>query len=203
VVNGLWAHGVVFPRHAGARGAVAKHARLTGHSSLCRPHWLTRRERQKTPGERGSPFRQWSSSARHDPIGVAISNLPEGERLSAVVSNSHGKRSRCLHAHDRGLGPKANLTCGGSCGRAFYRTVSFCLRHNDWRTLRNPDCFGPRDGIPMTVRGGGFPASPLAFMPIGRMGPPLRTFAADAHDCIVVQVLGPTAYKLVARFNRA
>ena len=38
----------------------------------------------------------------------------------------------------------------------------------------------------MMVRGGGFPASPLAFMPIGRMGPPLRSFAADAHDCIVV-----------------
>jgi hypothetical protein len=55
----------------------------------------------------------------------------------------------------------------------------------------------------MTVRGGGFPTSPLAFMPIGRMGPPLRSFAADAHDCIVVPVLGPTAYKVVARFNRA
>src|SRR6516162_4061531 len=51
------------------------------------------------------------------------------------------------------------------------------------------------DEIPMTVRGGGFPTSPLAFMPIGRMGPPLRSFAADAHDCIVVPVLGPTAYK--------
>ena len=40
------------------------------------------------------------------------------------------------------------------------------------------------DGVPMMVRGGGFPTSPLAFMPIGRMGPPLRSFAADAHDCI-------------------
>ena len=35
----------------------------------------------------------------------------------------------------------------------------------------------------MTVRGGGTPTSPLAFMPTGRMGPPLRSFAADAHDC--------------------
>jgi transposase len=58
-----------------------RHARPTGHSSLCRPHWLTRRERQKTPGERVSPFWQWSSSARHGAIGVAISNVPEGERL--------------------------------------------------------------------------------------------------------------------------
>src|SRR5262249_43416097 len=88
-----------------------------------------------------------------------------------------------------------------------YPTASFCVRHNDWRTLRVPRQFRPRsyacDGIPMTVRGGGFPTSPLAFRPIGRMGPPLRSFAADAHDCIVVPVLGPTAYKVVARFNRA
>jgi len=31
------------------------------------------------------------------------------------------------------------------------------------------------------------------------MGPPLRSFAADAHDCIMVWVLGPTGYKVVAR----
>jgi hypothetical protein len=35
------------------------------------------------------------------------------------------------------------------------------------------------------------------------MGPPLRSFAADAHDCIMVRVLGPTGYKVVARLNRA
>jgi len=51
----------------------------------------------------------------------------------------------------------------------------------------------------MTVRGGGIPTCPLAFVPIGRMGPPLRSFAADAHDCIMVRVLGPTGYKVVAR----
>ena len=38
-----------------------------------------------------------------------------------------------------------------------------------------------------------------AFVPIGRMGPPLRSFAADAHDCIMVRVFGPTGYKVVAR----
>ena len=101
---------------------VAKHARPTGHSSLCRPHWLTRRERQKTPGERVSPFRQWSSSARHGAIGVAISNVPEGERLSAVVSSSHGERSRCSQAHDRGLGTQATdrsvaVRVAGRCTR--------------------------------------------------------------------------------------
>jgi hypothetical protein len=39
--------------------------------------------------------------------------------------------------------------------------------------------------------------------PQGRMGPPLRSFAADAHDCIMVGVLGPTEYKVVARLIRA
>ena len=51
----------------------------------------------------------------------------------------------------------------------------------------------------MMVRGGAIPTCPLAFMPIGRMGPPLRSFAADAHDCIMVQVVRPTGYKVVAR----
>jgi hypothetical protein len=36
-------------------------------------------------------------------------------------------------------------------------------------------------------------------VPTGRMGPPLRSFAADAHGCIMVRVLGPNGYKVVAR----
>jgi hypothetical protein len=39
----------------------------------------------------------------------------------------------------------------------------------------------------------------MAVMPKGRMGPPPRSFAADAHGCIMVRVLGPTEYKVVAR----
>jgi len=35
------------------------------------------------------------------------------------------------------------------------------------------------------------------------MGPPPRSFAADAHECIMVRVPGPTAYKVVARLIRA
>ena len=38
----------------------------------------------------------------------------------------------------------------------------------------------------------------MAVMPRGRMGPP-PSFAADAHGCIMVRVLGPTEYKVVAR----
>jgi hypothetical protein len=40
-------------------------------------------------------------------------------------------------------------------------------------------------------------------MPKRRMGPQLRSFAADAYDCIMVLVLGPTEYKAVARLIRA
>src|SRR5262249_8750328 len=152
--------------------------------------------------------REWSSSARHGAIGVAISNVPEGERLSAVVSSSHGERSRCSQAHDRGLGTQATdrsvaVRVAGRCSRR----RRFVFRTNIGGGLGVPAEFRPGwyvcHEIRMTVRGGGFPTSPLAFMPIGRMGPPLRSFAADAHDCIVVPVLGPTAYKVVARFNRA
>src|SRR6266404_9389191 len=55
----------------------------------------------------------------------------------------------------------------------------------------------------MTVRGGGVPVCAMAFAPRKRMGPPPRSFAADAHNCVMVRVLGPTAYKVVARLIRA
>src|SRR2546428_1134873 len=87
----------------GAGGAGAKHARPTGHSALCWPHGLARRERHKTPGERAGPFRQRSSSARHDPIGVAISHVSEEQRVGAVVSSPHRERARYSQAHDRSL----------------------------------------------------------------------------------------------------
>ena len=76
-------------------------------SALCRPHGLARRERQKTPGERAGPFRQRSGSTRHDPIGVAISHVPEGQHLGAVVSSPHRERPRHSQDHDRGLGAQA------------------------------------------------------------------------------------------------
>jgi hypothetical protein len=82
--------------------------------------------------------------------------------------------------------------------------ASFCARRNERRTLKTPDSFGPVrracDGSPMTVRGGGSRRSSMALMPKGRMGPPLRSFAADAHGCIMVRVFGPAGYKVAARF---
>src|SRR5260370_35395683 len=51
----------------------------------------------------------------------------------------------------------------------------------------------------MTVGGGGVAACAMAFVPRKRMGPPPGSFAADAHECIMVRVPGPTEYKVVAR----
>jgi hypothetical protein len=62
-------------RHAGAGGAVAKHARPTSRSALYRPHWLARREREEMPGERAGPFGQCSGSTRHGSIGVAVAHV--------------------------------------------------------------------------------------------------------------------------------
>src|ERR1700746_1086041 len=106
-------------RHAGAGGTFAKHARPTGCSALCWPHWLTGRERHKTTGERTGAFWQHSSSARHDPIGVAISHVPERQCLGTVVSSPYRERPRCSQDHDRGLGAQASdrLVAPGARGR--------------------------------------------------------------------------------------
>ena len=58
-----------------------------------------------------------------------------------------------------------------------------------------------RGRLQMTIRGDGNPRLDMAIEPRFRMGPPPRSFAADAHDCIVgsgrettcrIQVCGAT-----------
>src|SRR6266576_3216815 len=46
----------------------------------------------------------------------------------------------------------------------------------------------------MTIRGGGDPNPRMALRPTCRMGPPLRSSAADAHYCIMVQI--PRIYRI-------
>jgi hypothetical protein len=41
----------------------------------------------------------------------------------------------------------------------------------------------------MMIRGGGHPKQTMVLTPVSRMGPPPRSFAADAHDCIMVRSL--------------
>jgi transposase len=87
---------------------------------------LARREWHKTAREGAGPFRQRSSSARHDPIGVAISHVPEGQRLGAVVSSPHRDRPRHSQDHDRGLGAQASdrPVAAGAGGRGAGRRRS-------------------------------------------------------------------------------
>lgn len=55
----------------------------------------------------------------------------------------------------------------------------------------------------MTIRGGGHPIWDMASVPRFRMGPPPWSFAADAYDCIMVQLATElTGYKFVARCSR-
>ena len=42
---------------------------------------------------------------------------------------------------------------------------------------------------PITIRGGGHPKQAMVLTPVSRMGPPPRSFAADAHGCIMVRSL--------------
>jgi hypothetical protein len=53
----------------------------------------------------------------------------------------------------------------------------------------HPAEFGvhPGDEPPMTIRGGGNPSASMAAEPRCGMGPPPRSFAPDAHGCIMVR----------------
>src|SRR5262245_61441095 len=70
--------------------------------------------------------------------------------------------------------------------------ASSYVRHNEGSSLKVHWQFRPCpyacDGLPMTVRGGGHPRAHMAVKPRRRMGPPPRSFAADAHDCIMVRL---------------
>jgi hypothetical protein len=51
----------------------------------------------------------------------------------------------------------------------------------------------------MTVRGGGDPVDSMAYHAVTENGSAASELRTDAHDCIMVRVLGPTEYKVVAR----
>ena len=55
----------------------------------------------------------------------------------------------------------------------------------------------------MTVRGGGDPMDSMAYHAVTENGSAASELRTDAHDCIMVRVLGPTEYKVVARLIRA
>ena len=48
-------------------------------------------------------------------------------------------------------------------------------------------CRGYTDVVDADLSGGGHPKQAMVLTPFSRMGPPPRSFAADAHDCIMVR----------------
>lgn len=58
---------------------------------------------------------------------------------------------------------------------------------------------GPQQGLPMTIRGGGNPRTHMVFEPQSRMGPPPRSFATDAHGCIMVRSTGDLPHTSLPR----
>ena len=80
----------------------------------------------------------------------------------------------------------------------------FCVRHNERRTLRHPDSFGLSVRLRRDTDYGSrwrISETSLGFHAEWKNGSAVRSFATDAHDCIVVRVLGPTGYKVVARLQ--
>src|SRR5262249_27955996 len=84
----------VLSRNMHDRRAIARYAGLTGS-----PDESGRKRREKGLARSGN------GRVRRGMVQLAWRFLIE--RLSAVVSSSHGERSRCSQAHDRGLGTQA------------------------------------------------------------------------------------------------
>ena len=86
---------------------VTQLARPARRGALRGPHGLARRKRKQTPREGTRPIRQRSGAAGHDPTGVALSHVPEGQRAGAVVSarteNARGSRKTMIVALARKL----------------------------------------------------------------------------------------------------
>src|SRR5262249_25182367 len=71
--------------HAGQGDPVAQLARPPRRGALRRAHRLARRKRKQKPGEGPLPIRQCSGTERDGPARVALSYVPEPERLGEVV----------------------------------------------------------------------------------------------------------------------
>ena len=136
-------------RHAGARGVVAKHARPTGRSALCRPHRFTRRERKETPRERAGPFGQYPGPARHDSIGVAVPSTPEEQRLAALAASTYIRSGRARTKVPRATCEGTGLQ--GGWDPSATRLLSASHAHGHTSTLESVlCCFRPLSAIRIT-----------------------------------------------------
>ena len=178
------------------RGPLAQPAGPQGRGALRRPHRSAGRERPKPAGE--GLAKAGNARVRHGMIQLAWRHLllPEGERA--------GEWYRERTADARGGTRKTMIVAlARKLLIALWRLVTTGeapagLRPSSSRVTSLPArqarlSFGVRSRIgaelPMTIRGGGNPTLHMVFEPRFRMGPPPRSFAADAHDCIMVRIL--------------
>ncbi len=158
----------VLSRHLRDRKAVARYAGLTGS-----PDESGSRRREKGLAKRG----QRPRAARHDPVGLALSPVPEGQRAGPMVSGANGRWPR-RHAQDddRGAGAKAaDRALASRARRARCRMASSCVRRHERRTRKQrttDNSLAARCvGLPMTIRGGGDPTQAHGFQAAVKNGP--------------------------------
>ena len=168
----------VLSRNLRDRRAVARYAGLTGS-----PDESGSRRREK-----GLVGQVMLGAAGDHPAGLALSHVSKGQRARAVVPGTdHRRASGNAQIDDRGLG--AETACRIMAPRDNRQPTARC---QDAPNLngREEGGFGARrrscQWLPMTIRGGGYPRAPMALEPLCRMGLPPRSFAADAHYCIMV-----------------
>jgi transposase len=89
--------------------------------------------------------------------------------LTSAPDESGGKR------REKGLAKAGNARVGGGMIQLAWRFLLFQKNSGRAEHRRCP-----------TIRGGGHPKQAMVLKPVSRMGPPPRSFAADAHDCIMV-----------------
>jgi len=112
-----------------------------------------------------------------------------GRSLAASRSTAAG-RARYSQDHDRGPGAQV-ANCSVAPGHHWrgpgWRRIASSVR----RRTRKRQGLGAYEHrwSPITIRGGGHPKQAMVLTPVSRMGPPPRSFAADAHGCIMVRSL--------------
>jgi len=160
-------------RYARPRGAVSQPARPSGGGALCRAYGLARRKRRQTAREGAGKGGQRPRPPRPDPTRLAFPAVPEGQRAGAMVSRSDrgGKRGPQDH-HDRGPRPQAahravavdhdrrnpgRRAHEAGCGLIGTESMADTDRFSIRLRLRN--------GMLMTIRGGGNPSNCMAWTP--------------------------------------
>src|SRR5262249_15349960 len=132
---------------------------------------------------------------RHDPAGLAFCQVPKEQRPGQMVRDANRRRTR-QHTQndDRGPGAQAahrslasRYEGRGSAGRCVTSSVTGMEgRATIGQTVWQRHAKG--QGLPTNPRWRCPALKPWLQMPLCRLGPPPRSFADDAYDCIMVAI---------------